>query len=211
MTNSGNIDNGDKKHDLTQKLFPFMDTHFMIQLLDFLLANNLYNNNEVLTSKLALVQQTKRVELASDVYKLIHGADAATTKKEFDSEKSCVEEKLSSCKSNCATILDLLNRGNEMKQLKDDNLLSAAYLAEKYEITANMLDAFFEYAKLKYECGMYEDSFSYLSLYAVVVSSQTEKYMAALWGKLASGILTLQWNEAMNDVSVLAGLIEKVR
>lgn len=70
------------------------------------------------------------------------------------------------------------------------------------------VDAFYDHAKLLFECGQYEQSAEYLPL-ARGLGIDPEKQFSAMWGKLASEILSkTDWEVALADLIALRDAIE---
>lgn len=71
-----------------------------------------------------------------------------------------------------------------------------------------MLDGFYKYAKLQYECGNYQDCLTYLTYYGVLIPNSSQQYLNALWGKLAAEILIFRWEDALADIARINDVIE---
>lgn len=71
-----------------------------------------------------------------------------------------------------------------------------------------MIDSLHKLAKYRYECGNYAVSASYLYFCMLVLPQNDKNYMSVLWGKLASEILTQNWDSALEDVNKLRDAID---
>jgi translation initiation factor 3 subunit E len=81
--------------------------------------------------------------------------------------------------------------------LKEANQLTLEHLATTKAITQEGLDAFYRYAKFKYECGYYGDAQTMLGQYLMIQQNMSPVVQGALWGKLACDILQGLW---MNNI-----------
>ena len=70
-----------------------------------------------------------------------------------------------------------------------------------------MVPALYTYAKLKFDCGLYEDAANLLDHYRYLSRDDDLKFRA-LWGKLAAEILMVNWDQAVMDLHKLKGAID---
>merc|ERR1711991_786194 len=77
---------------------------------------------------------------------------------------------------------------------------------EVEDVTVEAVDALRDYAKCLYECSRYEAAAEYLGHYLKFASEAD--VVPALWGKLASEILTANnWSVAYDDLLALKDLL----
>jgi len=93
-------------------------------------------------------------------------------------------------------------REREGRQLLD-------FLVKNYDFHPDMLDLLYNYAKFMYECGNYSAPAEYLYYYRILVSPNSKNYLNAMWGKLASEILTQNWDSARNELYKLKAFIDE--
>jgi translation initiation factor 3 subunit E len=74
-------------YDLTRTLAPYFDRHLVFPLLEFIdtkkveyhdfpeISKDLYSEEELLQSKLQLLEKTNMVDFAADIYKKLHKTD----------------------------------------------------------------------------------------------------------------------------------------
>ena len=84
--------------DLTAQISPHLDLHMMFPLLEYvdsLITAGLvpYTHGDVAASRLALLRPTHMVDYAMDIYRELHGADAAIPQ-EMEAQKADVLTKL---------------------------------------------------------------------------------------------------------------------
>lgn len=211
----------DAKYDLVPKLAPFMDVHFLFALLDFIRDAKMYSDQEISQAKFELLKPTNMVDWAMEV--LDQSLDTtkkapafASARTELEQQRGKVLDELSYFKDLCQPMLDLIENEEEINRMQNENVFTLAdsVLEEQHSITVEVLESFYKYAKLKYECGNYEDTLTYLTYYISLMSStgSDEQVHNALWGKLACEIALQMWSEAMTDLIKLMNEMEnKVR
>jgi hypothetical protein len=75
-------------------------------------------------------------------------------------------------------------------------------------ITSSHLEEYYQYAKFKYDCGMYSEAEILLSKYLSVQQTQNTSVLGALWGRLACRILESKWELALTDFYAVKEAIE---
>lgn len=204
----------DAKYDLVPKVAPFMDVHFLFALLDFIRDAKMYSDQEISQAKFELLKPTNMVDWAMEVLEqsVDSSENASAARKELEQQRGKVLDELSYFKDLCQPMLDLIENEEEINRLHIQNVftLDNPVLEEEHSITVEVLESFYKYAKLKYECGNYEDTLTYLTSYIALMSStgSNEQVHNALWGKLACEIALQMWSEAMADLLKLMNELE---
>jgi translation initiation factor 3 subunit E len=67
----------------------------------------------------------------------------------------------------------------------------------------------YKFAKFQYDCGGYEKTSSILDAYRILVPNHDKHIGDCLWGKLASDILTQNWEQSLNNLNQLRDWIDK--
>jgi len=111
-------------------------------------------------------------------------------------------------KSQCAPILRVIENQNLVKQLRNDKTFTPQFLEENYQVTPESIESLYTYAKFQFDCGNYSGASEYLFHYRSLNTSNDEKNFSALWGKFASEILMLNWEDALKDMTYLKDLID---
>lgn len=91
--------------------------------------------------------------------------------------------------------------------LKEANNLTLEHLTTTGIVNAEGLDAFYRYAKFKYECGFYGEAQTMLGQYLMIGQGSTSgaSFQGALWGKVACDILQgLLMNKMIKDSAASA-------
>lgn len=63
------------QYELTNVLVKYLDRHLVFPLLEFLQEKGIYREEDIMRSKLALLQKTNLVDFAVDIYKLINNTE----------------------------------------------------------------------------------------------------------------------------------------
>lgn len=187
-------------YDLTRTLAPFLDRHLVFPLLEFLdTKKDLFSEEEVLQSKLQLLEKTNMVDFAGDIYKKLH--KATELPQAMKDKRDEVVAKLTQLKEEAAPILEYIESQN-LNKSKGDKISF-----DQFEITPQLLDSLLKFAKFQFECGNYSGASDFLGVYRSV-STNADKNLAALWGKLAAEILMLNWEDALKDLNTLKETVE---
>lgn len=98
---------------------------------------------------------------------------------------------------------DLIN------ELIAKNSLTLENISTKYQITTDILDAYYKFAKFKYECGMYKEVEEMIANYLSVQQPiSTISYIGALWARLACHILLAKWSDTVSDLHAVKEAID---
>jgi len=197
------------QYDLTSKISQNLDRHLVAPLLEFLAAQNIYNQQEVLQSKLDLLSETKMVDYAIDVFKKLHQDKEVPPK--FMEKRSKVVEEYKSVQESSKAITAILESSDLAEQISNsrDYRQLVEYLGKAHNFKPEMIDSIYDYAKLYYECGDYSTASQYLNLHNELVPSTDKNYLSGLWGKLACNILLHQWDYGMEDFEKLKTFIDE--
>lgn len=206
------------QYDLLAKISPYFDKHLLFPLLEHIQQQKIYKEEDILKAQVALLTKTKLIDFAADKYKLLHKTEDVPA--EMKDKRSQVVAQIKELKSQCKPLLAMLEDPSlgrpgkgDHKQYKE-TLLS---LAEKNNITQDMVESLYKYAKLLFECGNYGaveagapmGAAEYLPIYRIMCKDPTsDNALSALWGKLAAEILLEKWEEAMDDLKKLKETID---
>ncbi len=206
------------KYDIIPTMSPFLDPHMILPLIQFLETLNIYKPEQLLKAKLSILNSTNMLDYVmelsdtesspdfqkrrDDVVAILFGLRQASQPllDLFESgEEVDDEDKAASAGDNDQN--DTVATGlSEIEKLKSENRLIVSTLEENYGITPSIVSAFSQYSKFQYECGFYQDAATYLDVVRVI---DPEASFNALWGKLASEILMMQWDDtAVDDAMV---------
>jgi len=197
------------QYDLTNKIGQYLDRHLVAPLLEFLAAQSIYNNQEVLTSKLNLLSETKMMDYVIDVFKKLHPNEEVPQR--FLDKRVVVVDKYKTVQENSKAISAILESNELPEQISNsrDYRQLVEYLVKNHEFRTDMIDSIYDYAKLYYDCGDYSTASSYLNLHNELVPSTDKNYLSGLWGKLACNILLHQWDYGVEDFEKLKNFIDE--
>lgn len=181
----------------------------MFPLLEFLQTHSLYPTEEILKGKLELLAKTNMVDFAIEMFKSLHGA--TEDPKELLSRRTQVIERLHELAKESqpmTRIIDeVVNGVSIAAQLDSQHLLTLSHLSEHHGVTESALQAFFQYTKFQFDCGVYSKAAEYLR-YFRRLTVDSDLAFSALWGELAAEILTQEWDAALEDLHRLREAIE---
>eukprot|EP00160_Parvularia_atlantis_P014252 Unigene3433_Nuclearia_a/m.10518 Unigene3433_Nuclearia_a/g.10518 ORF Unigene3433_Nuclearia_a/g.10518 Unigene3433_Nuclearia_a/m.10518 type:complete len:480 (-) Unigene3433_Nuclearia_a:17-1456(-) len=187
-------------HDLTPTLARSLDIQLTLPLLDFLEDKQVYRVKDILESKISLLQRTNLVDFEISEYKKLHGTDA--TPPELLSKRERVVARLVELKDGSRALLDLFQDQKVLDQMGKDKQNNFRFLQENYGIKAEDIAILHDYAKFLYNCG--NSAAASETLYQfLLLTTDPDKMLSALWGKLATEILVQNWDDAVEDLGSL--------
>ncbi|KAK4523640.1 hypothetical protein GAYE_PCTG71G1536 [Galdieria yellowstonensis] len=192
------------EYDLTRYIGEHLDRHMVFPLLEFLHAQGIYDEQDILKEKYQLLQKTNMIDFAADVYRQLTGNDPPP---ELMERRDKVVFALKTLSLECERILKVIEDDELVNKLKEERNFHLNYLQEHYEITAEDLEALFDYARFQYDCGNYAATCKYLSNY-LQLQTHSERHLSALWGRLASNILMQEWDAALEDMMQVRDAID---
>ena len=132
-----------------------------------------------------------------------------------------------------APILDVIDDGEgkpsaTYNDLRRDGNFTPEFLFETYGLTPDIVEALYDFAKYRYDCGEYAEAAFYLGawlrlqaappvlsppprasplagVYRDLGTSSPERFMHASWGRLGGFILSMAWSEADEMINTLRG------
>lgn len=98
-------------YDLTPRISPYLDRHMMFPLLEYIdtlisSGSISYNSMDVAQARLELLQPTHMVDYAMDIYREVHGEDAAIPQ-EMEEQKAGVFAELERLREGAAKFDEL--------------------------------------------------------------------------------------------------------
>ena len=107
-------------------------------------------------------------------------------------------------------MLEFIKDKDLIEQMQRDSSFTLETLEQNHNITAANVEALYNFAKFQFDCGNYEGALEYLTIYYNLFAGHSpQAALSALWGKLASEILTTNWNAALEDINKLRDAIEE--
>ncbi|KAI9878322.1 MAG: eukaryotic translation initiation factor 3 subunit E [Pleopsidium flavum] len=188
-----------KEHDLLPKLIPHLDRHLVFPLLEFLSGQEEGEDaTDMINTKYELLKQTNMTDYVANLWQDINHSD--TIPQEFVKKREEVLQRLQLYVEESKKIVDLLADDSVVSSLRSDKLANLKFLEEQHGVTIDMVNILYEYGRFQYSCGSYGNAADLLEQFRVL-STDTDKTTSATWGKLASEILTTNWEVAMEEVN----------
>eukprot|EP00891_Asterochloris_glomerata_P002480 jgi/Astpho2/2480/e_gw1.00048.70.1_t len=192
------------ENDLTATLARSLDRHLVFPLLEFLSARQLYPDDQIEQGKIDLLTKTNMVDYAMDIYQNLHGKAAPQSMKD---QRSQVVGKLKTLQAQAESIVEFLSNEGLVKQLKQDKAQNLQWLQQQHNIGPDQIEALYHYAKFQFDCGNYSVAAEFLYHYRSL-STNPERNLSALWGKLAAEILMQNWDTAMDYLTKLKDVVD---
>lgn len=195
------------EHDLTPILGQYLDPHLLIPSLEFLSEKKIYDETDMLKSKLHLISKTNMIDYAIDIHKIIYPEQDAPG--ELVQKRTNVFKKLERLEKANMPFLnmfsnpevhEILEKSRDPRDLIDS--------LKEFGFKAEMLDHLYEYAKFQYECGKYDKALEYLSILRLFTPQSDKHYVPLFWGMLACHILMSNWDEALEEFNRLKDHID---
>ena len=198
------------EYDLTHKIAPFVDIHFLVQPeengpIDFL--NNTdygYGEMDISAAKAALLAKTNLWKPLVEELKFLGRPTA-----EAEAKEKALEEQEEILREAAGDALDMFSM-EDMLTIKEYVTAGATDPPEKLEKKEKLLaslPAYYDYAKFRYEMGEYEEAYIFLNNYIMAIGDRaafsTVRYSNALWGRLGAIILTQQWHLVKDAVEAI--------
>ncbi|KAJ3021942.1 Eukaryotic translation initiation factor 3 subunit E [Thoreauomyces humboldtii] len=199
------------QYDLTSKIGPYLDRHMVAPLLEFLLDQEIYPQEELMVAKYDLLSKTKMIDSANMVYKEIHNLDPEDTSANepgFQERRGAALQTYEDLTKKSTEIMDMIQDPVVIQQLKQDKLANIQFLTESYNFKPEMLNALYEFALFNYDIGNYQPAAAMLYHFRVL-STDYDQNVSSLWGKLAAEILTQNWETAYDDLNRLKEMIDQ--
>ncbi len=219
------------EHDLTAKLAKSMDRHLVFPLLEWLSAKELYPEDQIQQGKLDLLNKTNMLDYAMEIFTQLNNRDPPQELKERRTEvvqnlrklqvsnlrqprrdwlilPTCIAyTHFANLQAQADSIVQFLSDESLVKQLKQEKAQNLPWLQREHNIGSEQIDALYQYAKFQFDCGNYSEAAEFLYHYRTL-STNSERNLSALWGKLAAEILLQDWETAMDSLTKLKNVID---
>ncbi|QSS64807.1 eukaryotic translation initiation factor 3 subunit 6 [Histoplasma capsulatum] len=188
-----------KEYDLLPKLMPYLDRHLVFPLLEFASGQEEGDEqvDELTKAKYELLKQTNMTDYVANLWQEINNSE--TMPEEFVKKREEVVKKLQQYVEDSSKITELLQDDNVVSNLRNDKAANLKFLEEQHGVTMDMVNILYDYGRFQYSCGSYANAAELLYQFRVL-STDNDKVAFATWGKLASEILTTNWEAAMEEV-----------
>ncbi|KAJ5888027.1 Eukaryotic translation initiation factor 3 subunit E [Penicillium taxi] len=194
----------ENQYDLLPRLIPYLDRHLVFPLLEYCAGND-EDDTEITRAKYELLKHTNMTDYVANLWKEINNSE--TIPDEFVKKREEVLAQLEHFQDQSEKITELLQDEEVVGNLRSDKAANLRFLEEQHGVTTEMVNTLFDYGRLQYSCGSYGNAAELLYQFRVL-STDNDKVAAATWGKLASEILTTNWEAAMEEVQKAKDSIE---
>ncbi|KAI5283956.1 eukaryotic translation initiation factor 3 subunit E [Ascosphaera acerosa] len=201
-----------REYTILPKLIPYLDRHLVFPLLEF--ASSQLQEQEqddephtdtaaaaeadLTRAKYELLKQTNMTDYVANLWQAMHPGEPVPA--EFAAKREAIMSSLAEFQASTAALTALLEDEGVVGQLRSDKVANLAFLEAQHGVTPAMVDALYAYGKFQYSCGSYANAAEMLYRFRVL-STDNDKVASATWGKLASEILTTNWEGAMEEVA----------
>lgn len=189
-----------EENDLLPKLIPHLDRHLIFPLLEFLSGQegDDSTNTDITRTKYELLKQTNMTDYVASLWQEINDSDDVP--EEFLKKREEVLQRLSLFTEETSQIDELLSDDSVVSNLRSDKVANLKFLETNHGVTIEMVDMLYDYGRFQYSCGSYANAAHLLDQFRIL-STDNDKATSATWGKLASDILTTQWDVVMEEVN----------
>ncbi|KAK4552775.1 eukaryotic translation initiation factor 3 subunit E [Recurvomyces mirabilis] len=196
-----------KDNSIMKDLLPNLDRHLCFPLLNFLEEETPEDEDttEITKLKFALLSPTNMHDFTGDLYAQIH--NLSERPEEYAKKREGVMEQLAKYQEETEGLQNLLADADVVGNLRSDKESNMKYLKDSHGVTPQMVEQLYEFGQFQYSCGDYNSAAELLYQYRIL-STDNERVNAASWGKLASDILTTNWEAALEEVTKLKESID---
>lgn len=196
-----------KEHSLLPKLIPHLDRHLVFPLLNFLEEETPEDEDitHITQLKYGLLKETNMSDFVGDLYAQLNNLNEKPA--EYTKKREEVLAKREKYEEETEKIQQLLGDADVVNNLRSDKQANLNYLKENHGVTSEMVERLYEYGQFQYSCGDYGSAGDLLYQFRIL-STDNDKVNAASWGKLASDILTTNWESALEEVMKLKESID---
>ena len=187
-----------EEYDLLPRLIPHFDRHLIFPLLEFLSGQEGDDSKRILETKYELLKQTNMTDYVANLWQEIHGSDEVP--EEFHKKREDVLQRLQLFSEETSQIDELLNDESVVSNLRSDKVANLKFLEQQHNVTIAMVDMLHDFGRFQYNCGNYGQAAHLLDQFRIL-STDNDKVASATWGKLASDILTLNWEVVMEEIN----------
>lgn len=199
----------------------FFDQHLVIPLMQHISEKNkeinIFKNTDLLKATISLISKTNMVEYEMEFHKQMTDKDDVPAEMEARKEKVLVQ--WTELEADCHDLLLVLDPrvgddGSELPPLRLEltkaRKFNREFLAEQFGVDDGHIEALYDWAKFRFDCGNYAEAHDYLVAYRSLIAEPKQgRGFSALWGILGADILTHNWDDAMGSLNDLQEIIDR--
>ncbi|KAK5135031.1 eukaryotic translation initiation factor 3 subunit E [Meristemomyces frigidus] len=196
-----------KQYSLLGHLLPNLDRHLVFPLLNFQEEETPEDEDttDITQLKYSLLKQTNMHDFVGDLFAQLN--DLSERPQEYSSKRDDVLARRAQFEEDTEKLQNLLADADVVGNLRSDKEGNMKYLADNHGVTKDMVEQLYDFGQFQYSCGDYHSAAELLYQYRIL-STDNDRVNAATWGKLASDILTTNWESAMEEVTKLKESID---
>ncbi|KAK9477765.1 eIF3 subunit 6 N terminal domain-containing protein [Lipomyces japonicus] len=191
--------------DIIPRILPYLDRLLIFALLQHIQEQNLYPADALLQAKYDVMKETNMVDYVSDLYKQLH---AGSEPEGLTDRRTQVLAKLQDYEKQAGKVLNLVKDPEISVAFKNDRLQNFSYVKENHGVSVADVNVLYDYGKFQYNCGNYAEAADLLFHFRSL-SNNADLVLSATWGKLAAEIMTLQWDNAAEELTKLREQIDQ--
>ncbi|KAI9294211.1 eukaryotic translation initiation factor 3, subunit 6 [Neoconidiobolus thromboides FSU 785] len=196
------------EYDLTAKMVPYLDRHLTFPLLEFLSINEIYNSTDVTKAKYDLLSKTNMVDFTAKLYKELNSTEEVP--EEFIVKREKVLSNLEELNKQAQKVMDVIENPEVISALRQDKEFNLKFLNENHDFDAKSIETLYKFGQFQFSCGNYGGC-SEMLYHFQVLSVDDNLLLSSLWGRLASEILTGNWDNAFTELQKVKDSIETNR
>lgn len=156
-----------------------------------------------------LVKGTNMVDYVEQLYEQAKAEGVAVEQTDFQKLRDEATTRYKSLQDAAQPIMKVIEDPEAVAKLKGgmDKEKNVELLRTDYNISLEQINALYHFGQYQYSLGAYGDAANFL-YHFLIFSPTQELNISAHWGKLASNILTGEWEAALVEVKDLRDLID---
>ncbi|KEY65403.1 hypothetical protein S7711_04300 [Stachybotrys chartarum IBT 7711] len=184
------------------KIAPHLSRHLLFPLIQFEGDNAEEKGEEekakqILSGKIKLLEDTNMTDYVATLYCEFHGVDEPPA--EYTKKRQDVLAELDKYEQATEKIANLLTQDEVVNGLRSDKVANLEFLKNQHGVTMEMVNALYDFGQFQFRCGQYGPAADMLYQFRVL-STDNDKVSASTWGKLASEILSTNWESAVDEL-----------
>jgi len=189
-----------EKYDVLPKMIQYLDRHLIFPLLED--RDDTIENKQL---KAELLKGTNMFDYLGKLDAEIKGQSQPA--KEFAAKREDVIKKRDTLEEQTEKLRGLLEDEAVVSNFRSDKVANLKYLETEHGVQPEMVNALYDFGNFQYSCGEYQQAADVLYQFRVL-STDNDKVASATWGKLASDILSTEWETAMEEITKVKELID---
>ncbi|KAE8099062.1 hypothetical protein FH972_017072 [Carpinus fangiana] len=125
-------------YDLTPRIAPHLDRHLVFPILEFLQERHLHEDEQILSSKIELLNKTNMVDYAMDIHKSLYHAEEVP--QDMVERRVEVVGRLKALEEAAAPLVTFLQNPNAVQELRADKQYNLQMLSERYQNFASPMN-----------------------------------------------------------------------